>query len=393
MNNQRISHVTPYWRLSSFYFFYFASLGALIPYWSLYLKSLGYNAQSIGILMAILPATKIFAPYLWGWLADQTRHPITIIRLANLLAVVAFAGVFVESGFVWLSLVLLAFSFFWNSSLPLFEAMTLNHLGDDEHKYSVVRLWGSLGFITMVVLLGEYFDLTSIDRAPLVIVVLLAGILLVSLIVPERLSKHHEGQVPIIHVIREPVVLAFLLVCFLMLMSHGPYYTFYSIYLESHGYSRGMIGLLWAIGVMAEVIVFLMMHRLLRTIDIRRLLLVTFLLTALRWVLIGFFVDNLSVLFFAQLFHAFSFGVFHAVSISLVHRFFTGRHQGRGQALYASLSFGAGGATGSLLSGLLWDQIDHAWLFSLAAAVAFTAFLVVWRFIHFTSHQNTSSAD
>ena len=132
MSNQRISHVTPYWRLSSFYFFYFASLGALIPYWSLYLKSLGYSAQSIGILMAILPATKIFAPYLWGWLADQTRHPITIIRLANLFAVVAFAGVFVDSGFVWLSLVLLVFSFFWNSSLPLFETMTLNHLGDDE---------------------------------------------------------------------------------------------------------------------------------------------------------------------------------------------------------------------------------------------------------------------
>ena len=377
-----INGTAPYWRLSGFYFFYFASLGALIPYWSLYLKALDYNARSIGILMAIIPATKIFAPYLWGWLADHTRHPITIIRLANLFAVVTFAGVFIDTGFVWLALVLLAFSFFWNSSLPLFEAMTLNHLGDDEHKYSVVRLWGSLGFIMMVVLLGEYFDRTSIDHAPVVIMVLLAGILLVSLIVPERLSTHHEGQLPIADVIRQPAVLAFLAVCFLMLMSHGPYYTFYSIYLESQGYSRGMIGLLWAIGVMAEVIVFLMMHRLLRTVSARRLLLTSLALTALRWLLIGFFVDNLSVLFFAQLFHAFSFGVFHAVSISLVHRFFTGRHQGRGQALYASLSFGAGGAAGSLVSGLLWDQIAHATLFSLAAAVAAVAFAIVWRFMH-----------
>jgi PPP family 3-phenylpropionic acid transporter len=388
----RLNGATPYWRLSSFYFFYFASLGALIPYWSLYLKSLGYSAQSIGILMAIIPATKIFAPYLWGWLADHTRHPITIIRLANLLAVVVFAGVFVDTGFVWLMVVLFAFSFFWNSSLPLFEAMTLNHLGDDEHKYSVVRLWGSLGFIMMVVLLGEFFDIAGIDHAPLVILVLLAGILLASFIVPERLSAHHEGQGHIVHVIRQPVVLAFLLVCFLMLMSHGPYYTFYSIYLESHGYSRGMIGLLWAVGVMAEVIVFLMMHRLLCTVTARQLLLVTFLLTALRWLLIGFFVDNLSVLFFAQLFHAFSFGVFHAVSISLVHRYFTGRHQGRGQALYASLSFGAGGAVGSLISGLLWDQIEHAYLFTLAAAVAIIAFLIVWRFIPVTVDQRSSTA-
>ncbi|MGD2052853.1 MAG: MFS transporter [Gammaproteobacteria bacterium] len=388
-----ISGSTPYWRLSSFYFFYFASLGALIPYWSLYLKSLDYSAQSIGTLMAIIPATKIFAPYMWGWLADHTRHPITIIRLASLLAVVAFAGVFVDAGFIWLALVLFVFSFFWNSSLPLFEAMTLNHLGDDEHKYSVVRLWGSLGFIMMVVLLGEYFDMTGISRAPAVILVLLGGILLVSLIVPERLSAHQEGQAHILHVIRQPVVLAFLGVCFLMLMSHGPYYTFYSIYLENHGYSRGMIGLLWAIGVMAEVIVFLMMHRLLLTIGARQLLLVTLLLTTLRWILIGFFIDNLSVLFFAQLFHAFSFGVFHAVSISLVHQFFTGSHQGRGQALYASLSFGAGGAAGSLLSGLLWDRIEHTLLFSLAALVSALAFLIVWRFIHFTSNQNASLAD
>jgi PPP family 3-phenylpropionic acid transporter len=385
----RASASTPYWRLSSFYFFYFASLGALIPYWSLYLKSLDYNAQSIGALMAIIPATKIFAPYLWGWVADHTRHPIMIIRLANLLAIVVFSGVFVSSGFLWLALVLFMFSFFWNSSLPLFEAMTLNHLGDNQHKYSVVRLWGSLGFIMMVVLLGEYYDVTSIDRAPVVIVILLAGILLVSLIVPERLSEQHEEQMPITHVIRQPVVLAFLLVCFLMLVSHGPYYTFYSIFLENHGYSRGMIGLLWAIGVMAEVIVFLMMHRLLLTIDLRKLLFVSFMLTAVRWVLIGFFVENLSVLFFAQLFHAFSFGVFHAVSISLVHRFFTGSHQGRGQALYASLSFGAGGAVGSLLSGVLWDKIDHAWLFTLAAVVASSALLVVWRFMHLTTYQHT----
>ena len=98
------------------------------------------------------------------------------------------------------------------------------------------------------------------------------------------------------------------------------------------------------------------------------------------------------VLLFAQLFHAFSFGVFHAVSISLVHRFFTGKYQGRGQALYASLSFGAGGAAGSLISGLLWDQIEHAWLFSLAAAVALLAFVIVWRFMHFASDQNTSAA-
>lgn len=376
---------TPYWRLSSFYFFYFASLGALIPYWSLYLKSLDFDAQAIGALIAIIPATKIFAPYLWGWIADHTRRPMAIIRLANVLTVLAFAGIFFGNSFWWLALVLLMFSIFWNSSLPLFEATTLNHLGDEAHRYSGVRLWGSLGFILVVMLLGELLQGEAIAHLPLVVTLLLSGILLASLIVPESLSEYHEEHSPIIHVLRQPIVIAFLLVCFLMVFSHGPYYTFYSIYLEDHGYSRYMIGMLWAVGVMAEVIVFLLMHRLLPALGTRTLLLITLSLTALRWLLIGYFPDNLTILFFAQLFHAFSFGVFHAVGIALVHQYFKGRHQSRGQALYASLSFGAGGAVGSLASGLLWDRMPHAMLFTLAAGFAMMGFVIVWLFMRETS--------
>jgi PPP family 3-phenylpropionic acid transporter len=372
----------PYRRLSSYYFFYFASLGVLVPYWSLYLKSLGFTAQAIGMLIAFIPATKIFAPYLIGGVADHTQKPILIIRIASLLAVIAFSGVFFDSGYWWLALVMFSFSFFWNSSLPLFEATTLNHLGEKSHLYSTIRLWGSLGFILMVLLLGEFFESSGIDRVPEVVMTLLVGILLVSLIVPERLQTHGEEQSHIMHVVRQPTVLAFFLVCFLMVFSHGVYYTFYSIYLEELGYSRRMIGILWAVGVMAEVIIFLLMHRMLSTIGARALLLLTLALTSLRWLLIGFFPEHLGILFFAQLFHAFSFGVFHAVSISLVHKFFKGKHQGRGQALYASLSFGAGGAAGSLSSGLLWDRIDHAYLFSLAAAIALLAMFIVWKFLH-----------
>ncbi|NNF97645.1 MAG: MFS transporter, partial [Halobacteria archaeon] len=61
----------PYWRLSGFYFFYFASLGALLPYWGLYLKSQGYDITAIGDLMAIIMATKIISPNIWGWIADH----------------------------------------------------------------------------------------------------------------------------------------------------------------------------------------------------------------------------------------------------------------------------------------------------------------------------------
>ncbi|MFV2005695.1 MAG: MFS transporter [Gammaproteobacteria bacterium] len=371
----------PYWKLSGFYFFYFASLGVLIPYWSLYLKSLGYNSLIIGSLIAILPATKLIAPYIWGWLADHTRRSMFIIRVASILALLSFSLVFVSDQLWWLTVAMLLFSFFWNAILPQFEAMTLNHLGSDSHRYSMIRLWGSLGFIVIVVLIGDLLQSSDAGLIPLVVLITFVFISLTSFIVPEKLNVPHVDHSPIWHVIKQPKVLAFLAVCFLMLFSHGPYYTFYTIYLEDNGYSTYMIGVLWAVGVLAEVIIFLLMHRLLPMFGARKLLIVTLLLTTLRWLLIGFFVDDLSILFLAQLLHAFSFGVFHAVGISLVHEYFTGSHQGRGQALYASTSYGAGVAAGSLISGMVWDWWGAELLFMLASLCTLLAMAIVWKYI------------
>lgn len=371
----------PYWRLSGFYFFYFASLGVLIPYWSLYLKSLGFNSLTIGALIAILPATKLIAPYLCGWLADHTRRSMLIIRVTSILALLSFSLVFISQQLWWLTFAMLLFSFFWNAILPQFEVMTLNHLGNDTHRYSMIRLWGSLGFIVIVVLMGDLLQHYEIDLIPLVVLIAFICISLSSFIVPEKLNTPHAEHSSIWHVIKQPKVLAFLVVCFLMLCSHGPYYTFYTIYLQEQGYSSYMIGVLWAVGVLAEVIIFLLMHRLLPVFGARKLLIATLLLTTLRWLIIGFFVNDLSMLFLAQLIHAFSFGVFHSVGISLVHEYFTGSHQGRGQAIYASTSYGAGVAVGSLVSGAVWDQWGASVLFVFASCCTIVALGIVWKFI------------
>jgi len=371
----------PYWKLSGFYFFYFASLGVLIPYWSLYLKSLGFNSLTIGGLIAILPATKLIAPYLCGWLADHTRRSMLIIRITSILALLSFSLVFVSQQLWWLILAMLLFSFFWNAILPQFEAMTLNHLGRDTHHYSMIRLWGSLGFIVIVVFIGDLLQHYETDLIPLVVLIAFICISLSSFIVPEKLNTPHVEYSPIWHVIKQPKVLAFLVVCFLMLCSHGPYYTFYTIYLQEQGYSSYMIGVLWAVGVLAEVIIFLLMHRLLPVFGTRKLLITTLLLTTFRWLIIGFFVTDLSMLFLAQLIHAFSFGVFHAVGISLVHDYFTGSHQGRGQAIYSSTSYGAGVAVGSLISGVVWDQWGASVLFVFASCCTMVALVIVWKYI------------
>ncbi|HHM05912.1 MAG TPA: MFS transporter [Gammaproteobacteria bacterium] len=369
----------PYWRLSLFYGFYFASLGAFLPYWPLYLEHLGHDPQAIGLLMALLVGTKIIAPNVWAWIADHSSRRMGVVRVGATAAALLFAGVFWGSSFAWLAAVILAFSFFWNAVLPQFEVVTLNHLGEAPQRYTRIRLWGSVGFVTTVAGVGPLLDGWGTQLVPGVVFLLLLGIAFSAAWVPERVAAAGGGQAGALgEVLRRPEVVALILVCFLLQASHGPYYTFYSIYLDRHGYSHGAIGALWALGVVAEVGVFLVMHRLVPRFGLRWLMLVALGLSVLRWLLIGQFVESLILLIVAQCLHAASFGLYHGVAIQLFHRFFRGRHQGRGQALYSSLSFGAGGAVGALYSGYAWEALGPAWTFSGAASLAGLALVVAW---------------
>ncbi len=364
--------------------FYFATLGLLLPYWGLYLVALGFPPARIGELMAIPQATKLVAPNVWGWLADRSGQRVRIVRRACLISAATFGGIyFAGDSYIKLALVMLLFSFFWNAALPQFEAVTLNHLGNHTHHYSKVRLWGSMGFIGAAVGGGFLVNALGIHILPALMWGMLIALWLSSLIVSEQPSTITRHETPSLgQVLRQPAVLAFFTACFLNQASHGSYYGFFSLYLETMDYSSEFIGTLWGLGVAAEVGLFLLMHRLLPCFGSRQLLLTALALTTLRWILIGYLADNLPLLLFAQTLHAFSFGVFHAVAIHLIHQFFTGTLQGRGQALYSSLTFGAGNALGSLAAGYLWEGLGPAAMYTLAAVLSALGWYVAWHWLH-----------
>jgi len=354
-----------------------------VPWWSKYLASLQFDAKQIGTLMAAMALTKVVSPIVWGWISDHTGKRSRVIRVGSFSAMICFCGVFAATSFWWLGLVIVLYSFFWNATLPQFEATTFNYLGGNSHRYSRVRLWGSIGFIVSDLLLGRGMDYLGVGILPWVVVSLFLSIWLFSLWVPNDSGQvHHHDHPNLWGVLKQPSVIALLLVCFLMQFSHAPYYTFYTLYLIDNGFTNTVVAMLWAIGVVAEILVFIVMQWLIEKIGLRKLLLASLLIAALRWYLIGHFVDNWPLLVLAQVFHAASFGIYHVSAIQLVNRYFIGKNQGRGQALYSSVSYGVGGALGSYISGNIWGQPDGATLtFNLSALAVVLAFAISARWV------------
>jgi PPP family 3-phenylpropionic acid transporter len=374
-----MSAAVPYWRLSSFYFFYFCLLGGTAPFLALYFHHLGFSSARIGELVAIPMLMRCVAPNLWGWLGDRSGKRLQIVRFGALCTALSFAGIFLGHSYAWLALVMAGHAFFWHAVLPQFEVITLAHLGERTASYSRIRLWGSIGFICTVVGLGRLFDWASLDCYPWALLAIMLGIIGASWWVPNAQPAWHHAEAPaggFLAQLRRTGVIAFYVCVCLMQLSHGPYYTFITLHLETLGYSRGLIGQLWALGVVAEVLLFLVMPRLLGRFSLRQVLAASFLLAALRWLLLGNLAGHLGVLLFAQLLHAATFGSFHAAAIHFVQRSFQARQQGQGQALYAALA-GSGGALGALYSGYSWSSLGPAWTFAIASLAALGAAVII----------------
>jgi PPP family 3-phenylpropionic acid transporter len=367
-----------HWRIAGFYFFYYAFVGMFSPYWSLYLKSIGFDAIAIGLLMSIQPVMRMFAPALWGWLADHTGRSREVVVAAASLSALFYLGVFVTTSFWGMFLVLTLMSFFWSASMPLVEAATLSWLGKNTAHYGRIRSWGSIGFIVSVVGLGYAFDYIAIAWLLWAGLVCEVGILLFARQIPQtEVLAHHTDHQPIRQIVLQPRVLALFGAGMLMAVAHAPYYTFFSIHLVEHGYAKSVVGMLWALGVICEIGVFFVMPALVRRFGFVRILAASLAVAVLRFLLIGWAVDALVVLLFAQGLHALTFGAYHAASVGLVHEFFKGRHQAKGQALYGSLTYGAGGMLGGLLSGPVWQHWGASALYSGSAGAALLGVLIV----------------
>ncbi len=375
----------PYWRLSLVYFFYFGIVGAMSPFWALYLQHLGFSPFYIGIIAAIPYVVKLVMPSFWGYVADSSSRFTAVIQIGCVGTAIGFLGVTLSNQVLTLVLSLLVYSFFWNAILSQVDSVTLHHLGDRSEKYSQVRLWGSIGFVCLVFALGLLFDSLSISHLPKVMLGLAVCLFLVSFSLHDRsvpkVNKSERKNAKLMSVLGAPDVLLFFSVCFLLQVSLGTYYVFYSIYLESTGYNRIEIGSFWVLGVIAEIVMFVYMHRVFSRVSMYSLMLVSLVLTACRWVGTALLVDYWLVMTLLQLLHAFTFAVAHAVGVEFVRKRFGKAMSARGQAMFNTVNYGAGAMVGATLSGSLWGISNTLAFLASACVVGLGAilFAIVFR--------------
>jgi len=379
-------------RLSTSYFFYFAILGLISPYLSVFLDGKGFSSVELGEIFAILTATKIVAPSLWAILADKTGQKLLIIRLGALLALLSFILLFWLNSYWPISFCLALFSLFWTAILPQLEVFTLNSVRHSSKIYARIRLWGSLGFVALAVFAGQVMEYyTQLDSSNSIInsftnafvwmgsVILLCLLLSTMAIKPQRtVNKIQQQALAITDKLLEPRFVIFFISGVLLQISFGPYYGFFALFLRDLDYPGFAVGLLISLGVVAEILVFIFASNFFRAFSLKVILIFSLAATALRWFLVALYADSIWLLAFTQLIHAASFALFHSASMIFISEHFTSCQQSRGQAVYLGGVYGVGGAIGAYVAGILWlDGLGASTAFLTASASVLLAALLM----------------
>ena len=370
---------------------YFAHIGFFNPYLPLWLKDLGFGLLAISVLTSVQSATRLFAPYGWGWLSDHTGERVKLLRFGASMALLFSMGLWFEPGFVGMMVVLLLMFTHTSSMMSLSEAAMAHLVSQggafDARRYGRVRLFGSLGFLVTVVAAGAWFQQRGLQDFPAWTLLTLVAVTISVWFVPDLKESVHpdEPKIRVGPVLRQPAVRWLFASMFFHVLAHIFIYIFFSLYLDELGYSKTVIGLLWAASVLVEIGWFYTQGRWLPLLSLTGWLVLASVLMVLRMGLTAGLPLVWPLLLIAQATHAITFAAHHTVCIALLSQHFPARLRGRGQALYTVIGYGVPGVLGGLLGGVLstrWGLTSVFWLAGGTALVAAGCALRLWRLEH-----------
>ncbi|MBY4945455.1 MFS transporter [Cupriavidus respiraculi] len=376
------AHAVPITRFGLFYLGYYGYVGVISPYLSLFFAHRGFTPVQIGVLMGCFQVSRIVGPYLWGWLSDVMHTRVRILRFTAVASVLVFLTVPGVTSYGGMMALMVGLNLITSAMSPLGDALTISTLRRHaafDHRYGRIRMFGSVGFVAAVLLGGVLFEHAGMAAFPWFASAMLG---LFAVVVFGMRDAEPEGPrvkpPPALPLLRRPDVAWFLASAFLMMFAHAALYVFYSLYLETLGYSKVAIGAMWTIGVVAEIVFFFYQGQMFARWPLRWILAGTFVLAAIRFGLTGYLAELLWLMALVQVLHAATFAAHHSASLKRLQHWFAGPLQGRGQALYTGISYGIGGTLGGLAMGWTWKALAPAHTFGLAALAALAGAACAW---------------
>ncbi|ANE74430.1 3-phenylpropionate MFS transporter [Dickeya solani] len=365
-----------YW-LALGYFTYFFSYGIFLPFWGGWLKGEGLSAEAIGILLGAGLVARFAGSLFITPLVKDPARLITVLRLLALLSVLTSIGFWLGSAWLWLMLVMVGFNLFFAPLIPLTDALAATWQKQITLDYGRVRVWGSVAFVIGSALTGQ---LVAVWGHQAILATLAAGLLSMLLgmalrphVMPTSVKRHQTqmAATPWLALLREPPVWRFLLSVSLLQGAHAAYYGFSVIYWQQAGYSAAVIGYLWSLGVVAEIVIFALSKRLFGHWSASGLLMLSALCGVVRWSLMGATV-SLPWLIVMQILHCGTFTVCHLAAM----RFISSRNDAdvlRLQAAYSALGTGGAVAVMTVVSGFLFEYLQGGtfWVMALLVLPAF----------------------
>ena len=343
-------------RLSSFYAAYFVVVGILLPFWPVWLSSKGLGAAEIGGVLAAGTFIKVIVNPAVAHIADRRGERKRLMVLLAFGALLCFSLFSLSSGFWMILLVTVLFFGFWSAIMPLAESLTMLSAQNEGVDYGRVRLWGSLSFIAAAIAAGSILT----GRPEHILFLLSLGAVAVAVVVclllpATTVSKEGSARFPILEVLRNRAFIVLLAACMLIQSSHAVYYGFATLHWRAAGFSDTVIGLLWAEGVVAEIILFMFGAALVNRFGPVWLVLFGCLAGVVRWSMLALSTD-LGVLATFQVLHAFSYGAAHLGAIHFMARTIPPALSATAQSVYGAAVMGIGMGLTILAAGRLYGE-------------------------------------
>ncbi len=354
-----------FFNLSAFYFFYFAAVGVYIIFLPKVLHDIGYNPSDIGILFALAPLMRFLTPFLFLKHINLTKD---IFKWSLYLSIALSALFYITiDSFIAFLINNLILGICLSLILPYIETNAIGQLGKD--RYGKSRLYGSIGFMAVALVLAKFLNNPNIALHYYLIATILTTYFAIMVIKDEDKQIHidSEGQDKFSLLKYWP----FWLSLFLMQVSFGGFYNFFTIYETSNGISLDMTSYLWAFGVVCEILILYYQAPLLKK-NLITIIKISIFLTAIRWLMLFMFPTSLTIAFMSQSIHALSFGLYHSAVIMFLYTLYSNKKLA--QQFMFGFAYGLGGFVGAIIAGLVYGE----YLFLYSSLIAFMAFLTLY---------------